>query len=113
MESIFEVAARRWLSFSLPKSSFFPTRITFVGVDVGKYHNFPDKNKHELLKTWPAPVDVQAVASFIAFGLFYMKWIPYYEVKIIPLRLICAESLWDKKISPKCGPRSVKMPGNL
>ena len=34
MESIFDVAARRRLSFSLPKSPFFPTRIAFVGVDV-------------------------------------------------------------------------------
>ena len=30
MEAIFDVAARRRLYFSLPKSSFFPTRITFV-----------------------------------------------------------------------------------
>ena len=30
-----------------------------------------------------------------------MKWIPYYEVKITPLRLICAESLWDKKTPPQ------------
>ena len=39
MECIFKIAARRRLSFSLPKSYFPPTRITFVGVDIGKYHS--------------------------------------------------------------------------
>ena len=81
IDCVFKVAAKRRLSFSLPKSSFSPTRITFVGVDVGKHHNFPDKNKHELLKTWSAPVDVRAVSSFIAFGIFFMKWTYFYEVK--------------------------------
>ena len=70
MECIFEIAARRRLSFSLPKSSFFPTRITFVGVDIGQYHNYPNKNKHELLRTWPFPAYVRAVTAFLAFGIF-------------------------------------------
>ena len=37
-----------------------------------------------------------------------MKWIPFYEVKITPLRLICAESLWDKKISPQMWTKECK-----
>ena len=50
MECIFEIAAHRRLSSSLPKSSFFPTRVSFMGVDIGNYYNYSDKNKQELLK---------------------------------------------------------------
>ena len=43
-------------------------------------------SKHVLLKSWPKPITIRDVASFIEFGLFYSKWIQFYEVKIAPLR---------------------------
>ena len=73
MESQLYIAARRRLSISLPKSSFFPDRVEFVGVDVGIDSNMPAKSKHELLRKWPKPVDIRAVASFICFGMWYQK----------------------------------------
>ena len=101
MGCIFEIGARQRLSFSLTKSPFFPTQITFVGVDIRKYYSYPEKKKYELLKTWPVPANVRAVAVFIAFRMFYMKWIPYYEVKITLLHMVCNKSHWDTRISPQ------------
>ena len=89
MEAQLEVCARRRLSISLPKSFFFPERMEFVGVDVATRGNHPAMSKHELLQTWPKPQIIRDIASFIAFGLFYSRWIPFYEQKIGPFREIC------------------------
>ena len=99
MECQFIVAAHRRLSFSLPKTHFMPERVEFVGVDVGVQGNFPAKSKHVLLQSWPKPTTIRDVASFVAFGLFYSKWIPYYEVKVGPLRTLCLEH-YDIVITP-------------
>ena len=61
----------------------------------------PAASKFELLRTWPKAVDVRAVASFIAFGMWYQKWIPYFQVKVQPLREITNSYEWDDKITPK------------
>ena len=43
MSAQLEIAARRRLSFSLPKSYFFMKRVKFVGVDIGTEYNMPAK----------------------------------------------------------------------
>ena len=67
MESQLYVSARRRLSISLPKPSFFPDRVEFVSVDIGIDSNMPAKSKHELLRKLPKAVDIRALASFILF----------------------------------------------
>ena len=100
MEAQLEVCARRRLSISLPKSFFFPERMEFVGVDVATRGNHPAMSKHELLQTWPKPQIIRDIASFIAFGLFYSRWIPFYEQKIGPFREICKLD-YDVPVTPK------------
>ena len=51
METQFTVAARRHLSFSLPKSLFFPSRVKFVGINTGTEFNMPAASKFEILRT--------------------------------------------------------------
>ena len=101
----FKVAALRRLYFSLPKSSFSPKRVEFVGINIGIKHNMPSKRKHELIKTWPKPRDIRTLVAFIEFGMFYQKWIPYYEVKVKALRLITNTSNWDTKMTKELWPQ--------
>ena len=101
MEAQFTVATLCRLYFSLPKSLFFPDRVEFVGIYIGIEFNMPVVSKFELLCTWPKAVDVQAVASFIFFGMWYQKWIPYFEVKVQPLRENTNTNEWDDKITPE------------
>ena len=44
--------------------------------------NMPACSKHDLLRKWPKPKDIRDVATFIAFGMFYMRmrWIPWFEM---------------------------------
>ena len=76
------------LSLSLPKAKIFPKRFEFVGVDVCPDGNRPASSKHVLLTTWPDPIEVRDVAKFIGFGQFYSRFIPNFELRIIPLRTI-------------------------
>ena len=100
MEAQLEVSALRRLSLSLPKSRFFVERVEFVGVDISESYNMPARSKHELVRSWPKPNDIRAVALFIAFGMFYSKWIPYFEIKVQPLRKLTNDYGWDVLVTP-------------
>ena len=101
MEAQFTVAVLCRLSFSLPKSLSFPDRVEFVGIDIGVEYNMPAASKFELLRTWPKAVDVRAIDSFVALGMWYQKWITYFEVKVQPLREITNSYEWDNNITPE------------
>ncbi len=45
-------------------------------------------SKHQLLIYWPTPVVVSDVAIFVGFLQFYSRFIPNFQVQILPLRNI-------------------------
>ena len=104
MEAQLEVSALRRLSLSLPKFSFFVERVEFVGVDISTSGNMPARSKHDLLRKWPKPKDIRDVASFIAFGMFYMRWIPWFEMRVKPLRDLTKSYGWDTPVYPETWP---------
>ena len=57
-----------------------------MGVDVSKEGNSPASSKFDMLKIWKEPTTARTVIGFIGFTMFYMRWIPYFELKITPLR---------------------------
>ena len=52
-------------------------------------------SKHQLIKTWPAPELVCNVAKFVGFIRFYAHFIPHFEVRIAPLRVIILNEYTD------------------
>ncbi len=76
------------LTLSLRKSHFFQKRFKFVGIKVSIDGNRPAMSKHELLPHWPSPELVWNVASFVGFLQFYSKFILFFEVRSLPLRVI-------------------------
>ena len=100
MEAHFTVYTLCTLPLSLPKSSSFPTCLEFVSVDIATGGNHPAKSKHNFLKTWPKLVTICNVCSFIAFSLFYSKWIPWYESRIDPLCALTRSTDYDQCITP-------------
>ena len=92
------------LSLCLKKCVWCPKRVEFVGIDVGLDGNRPAMSKHQLLKSWPSPVIVRDVASFVGFAIFYAMFIPMFEVRVARLRMILKEEytaevapFWDDK----------------
>jgi hypothetical protein len=73
------------LTLSLRKSHFFLKRVEFVGIDISVDGDRPTMSKHKLLRHWPSPELVRDVASFVGFLQFYSKFIPFFEVRSLPL----------------------------
>jgi hypothetical protein len=71
MECQLRVAQLQNLLLSLKKSSIFPKRVEFVGIDVCPDGNWPAMSKHQLLIHWPTPVVVRNIAKFVGFLQFY------------------------------------------
>jgi hypothetical protein len=67
MECQLKVAQSQKLLLSLKKSSIFPKRVEFVGIDVCPDGNRPAMSKHQLLTHWPMPVVVHDVSKFVSF----------------------------------------------
>jgi hypothetical protein len=88
MECQLLVAQLQNSSLSLTKSSIFPKRVEFVGIDVCPDGNRPAMSKHQFLIHWPKPVVDQDVAKYVGFLQFYSRVIPNFEVRISPLREI-------------------------
>ena len=77
------------------ESHIFIKRFEFVGVDACIDGNHPAMSKHQLIKTWPALDLVRDVAKFVGFIQFYARFIPHFEVRIAPLRVILLNKYTD------------------
>jgi hypothetical protein len=92
MECQLKAAQSQNLSLSLKKSFIFPKRVKFVGIDMCQDGNRPAMSKHHLLVHWPTPVIVWDVAKFVRFLQFYSRFIPNFEMRILPLRKIMKDN---------------------
>jgi hypothetical protein len=85
MRCLLKVCQAYNLSPNLCKSHFFPPCFEFVGIDVCSDGNCPEKSKHQLLETWPAPEIVRNVVKFFGFCKFYSHFIPNFEICVAAL----------------------------
>jgi hypothetical protein len=60
--------------------------------------NIPARSKHVLLHNWKAPNRARASLSFVGFAIFYLKWMPWFELKIAPIRKIIKDSGLDEEL---------------
>jgi hypothetical protein len=74
------------LFLSMGKSCIFPKCFEFVGINICLDGNHPAMSKHQLLEHWPQPEIVCDVPKLVDFAQFYSKFIPQYELQIVPLR---------------------------
>lgn len=85
------IARKYHLTWKLKKCQWFPTTIEFVGVDLNQEGNSPAKSKHKLLHDWKPITTPRDVMSFIGFAIFYLRWIPFFEHTIKPLRALISQ----------------------
>ncbi len=100
LESILIVSRRHNLSWKLKKCDFFPEKVEFVGHNLTQRGNQPAHSKDPLLKNWRDPEYVRDISSFIGFGHFYSRYIPYFEERIQHLRSIIKNREFTSKIKP-------------
>jgi hypothetical protein len=104
MECQLKICQPQNLSLSLKKLHIFPKQFKFVRIDICQDRNHPAMSKHQRLQHWPTPIIVRDVAKFVGLMQFYSRFIPHFEIQIIPLRdILCKdyssmlESLWTKE----------------
>jgi hypothetical protein len=74
--------------------------IEFVGVDMRKDGgNTPAKSKDPILTDWKVPTTPREVMAFIGFAIFYLRWCPWFELKIRPLRFAMQGKPIDHKFT--------------
>jgi hypothetical protein len=89
------IARKYHLTWKLKKSRWLPSKIEFVGVDIHKEGgNSPAQSKDIILTNWKVPTTPRHVMGFIGFAIFYLRWCPWFEMKIKPMR----ESISDHTI---------------
>ena len=107
LSCICKIARKYHLTWKLKKCQWFPKAVEYVGVDISTKGNSPAASKSKMLIEWPYPKSPRAIMSFIGFAIFYMKWIPYFELRILPLRNLIKKYHLDHKfkkgeIPPAC-----------
>jgi hypothetical protein len=95
------ILARKYnLTWKLTKCRWFPETVEFVGVDVSKKGNAPASSKNKRLLTWKNPDNPRDIMAFIGFAIFYVRWIPYFEVPFQPLRVLISTVALDQLFRP-------------
>ena len=70
-----------------------------MGVDISVDGNMPAASKFGMLNAWKYPSTPREIMAFIGFAIFYFKWIPYFEMKVSPLRNLIKSCSLDSKFS--------------
>ena len=95
-----KIARKYHLTWKLKKAQWFPQSIEFVGVDLHQTGgNSPAKSKEPTLKAWKQPETPRDILAFIGFAIFYLKWLPWFEIKAQPLRKIISSYPLDHQLT--------------
>ena len=79
----------KWrLSFNPKKCDFFLDRVEWIGFDLRPHGNSPASSKYDLVRNWPLPSSGQSLHSFVGLLNFYARFIPHFETRVGPLRLL-------------------------
>ena len=95
------VARKYQLTWKLKKARWLPETIEFVGVDIHQNGgNSPAASKDILLKHWKVPATPRDALAFIGFAIFYLRWLPWFEQEIRPIRATISEFHLDHEYLP-------------
>ena len=85
-ECICKVFQKYRVSFRLDKCEFLKDRVEFVGHDILPSGRSPAHSKFKMITDWPTPTSSQTLGSFIGLINFYHNYVPYFEIRLKPLR---------------------------
>ena len=56
-----------------------------------KQGNTPAQSKFDMINEWKFPTPGQSSFSFLGLINFYHRYVPYFEIKLKPLRKLCKQ----------------------
>ena len=79
----------KWrLSFNPKKCDYFLDRVEWIGFDLRPQGNSPASSKFDSIRDWPLPTQGTSLHSFVGLLNFYSRFIPNFELRVGPLRLL-------------------------
>jgi transposase InsO family protein len=97
LEGVFKKLQEAGLKLKPSKCELFKQRITYLGHVVSDQGIETDTKKIEAIKSWPTPVTVTGVRSFLGFANHYRRFIKGYATVARPLNKILAGENSKKK----------------
>jgi hypothetical protein len=91
-EVVLEVLEFYRVTVKLRKSRFVQQEVEFVGMDILSQGNSPAKSKDEAFHKLTYPKSFTDLRGFIGFLGFYQDFLPFYEVRIDPYRLLLKDA---------------------
>ena len=106
---LFECYCRGYLKYrttlKLKKCDFLKKRFEFVGHDILQNGNTTASSKYDRINDWKLPASADSLHSFVSLCNFYNKFIPYFELKVAPLRSLYIKynhkNIPDKEWTPE------------
>jgi hypothetical protein len=94
------ISRKYQLTWKLKKAPWLPSKVEFVGVNLHTNGgNTPAASKDILLENWTIPSTPHEAMGFIGFAIFYLRWCPWFEQTISPIRAAIADHTLDHKFS--------------
>ena len=87
-ECVCKVFQKYRVSFRLDKCEFLQNRVEYVGHDLTPDGNCPAQSKFNMINDWQLPTTGQSLHSFVGLINFYHNYVPYFEIRIKPLRAL-------------------------
>ena len=87
-ECVCQVFQKYRVSFRLDKCEFLKERVEYVGHDLTPVGNCPAASKFDMIRDWKLPTNGQSLHSFVGLVNFYHNYIPYFEIRVKPLRAL-------------------------
>ena len=97
---VFDRIRTAGLKLKLTKCQFLKKEVKFLGHVVSSQGIKTDPEKIETVKTWPIPLDVKELQSFLGLASYYRRFISGFSIIAEPLYKLCRKGVqfdWQRE----------------
>ncbi len=99
--AICKISTKYQLTWKLKKAQFFPSSVEFVGVDISVKGNSPAQSKMNRISQFTKPKSPREIMAFLGFAIFYLSWLPWFEIRVEKMRKLSTQFPLDHLFSEK------------
>ena len=93
LEAVFRRLAKTGLKVKLQKCAFLQKTVTFLGHKVSAEGVGTDPSNISAVKKWEVPSSVKELRSFLGFGSYNRRFIPWLPAQLLPAPKKCVREI--------------------